>query len=267
MRPVGATSFKACHQSIAFQHPPSSRVQICRSFQSSPAGPLSGYNTSAISSMTDSSSSSSSAVCLTCKRCKQQFSPEENHHSACRFHPAIYSGGEVAKVHKVLHTKLLSLPSMCSCMSQPMSLAPNTSPHPCMPCMSEWKDEWHNHPPCDADARPACWIAYRHHRTCNHLSIHCLEYHHPNTLPCGSNAHKRTHQLASQPLQRLITNNGQNVLDLLKLFIAPLQALGFVRKSSAPEDQLGAVMGRTGLMRFWDCCGVEDEQAPGCEAG
>eukprot|EP00195_Chlamydomonas_chlamydogama_P006885 CAMPEP_0202911156 /NCGR_PEP_ID=MMETSP1392-20130828/54204_1 /ASSEMBLY_ACC=CAM_ASM_000868 /TAXON_ID=225041 /ORGANISM="Chlamydomonas chlamydogama, Strain SAG 11-48b" /LENGTH=125 /DNA_ID=CAMNT_0049601557 /DNA_START=174 /DNA_END=551 /DNA_ORIENTATION=- len=42
------------------------------------------------------------------------------------------------------------------------------------------------------------------------------------------------------------------------------KAIGFVRASDAAEHQLGAVVGRTGLMRFWDCCGNEDEAAPGC---
>jgi hypothetical protein len=45
------------------------------------------------------------------------------------------------------------------------------------------------------------------------------------------------------------------------------KAIGFVRASADAGDQLGAVVGRTGLMRFWDCCGNEDEGAPGCEAG
>ncbi|GIL56930.1 hypothetical protein Vafri_12217 [Volvox africanus] len=43
------------------------------------------------------------------------------------------------------------------------------------------------------------------------------------------------------------------------------KAVGFVRRSDAPEHQLAAVMGRTGLLRFWDCCGAEDEDAPGCK--
>ncbi|GBF88376.1 hypothetical protein Rsub_01088 [Raphidocelis subcapitata] len=45
------------------------------------------------------------------------------------------------------------------------------------------------------------------------------------------------------------------------------KAVGFVRQSAAPEHQLQAVMGRRGLMRFWDCCGDEDEGAPGCCGG
>ena len=44
----------------------------------------------------------------------------------------------------------------------------------------------------------------------------------------------------------------------------PVQALGFCRASDRPEDQLRAVVGRTGLIRFWDCCGAEEEEAPGC---
>lgn len=46
-----------------------------------------------------------------------------------------------------------------------------------------------------------------------------------------------------------------------------LQAVGFVRQSADPEHQLGAVLGRTGLLRFWDCCGAEEEGEPGCVAG
>ncbi|KAI7839146.1 hypothetical protein COHA_007149 [Chlorella ohadii] len=42
------------------------------------------------------------------------------------------------------------------------------------------------------------------------------------------------------------------------------KAYGFVRQSAAPEHQLAVVMGRTGLVRFWDCCGAEQEDAPGC---
>ena len=45
------------------------------------------------------------------------------------------------------------------------------------------------------------------------------------------------------------------------------KAMGFVRKSAEAEDQLGRVMGRRGLMRFWDCCGREEESAPGCSRG
>lgn len=45
------------------------------------------------------------------------------------------------------------------------------------------------------------------------------------------------------------------------------KAIGFVRASDAPQDQLEAVVGRKGLMRFWDCCGSEDEGTPGCCVG
>lgn len=45
------------------------------------------------------------------------------------------------------------------------------------------------------------------------------------------------------------------------------KAIGFCRASSDPQDQLKAVVGRTGLIRFWDCCGSEDEDAPGCCTG
>jgi hypothetical protein len=44
-------------------------------------------------------------------------------------------------------------------------------------------------------------------------------------------------------------------------------AIGFVRASAAPEDQLKAVIGRQGLMQFWDCCGAEQSDAPGCCTG
>ena len=44
------------------------------------------------------------------------------------------------------------------------------------------------------------------------------------------------------------------------------KAIGFVRQSADAGDQLGAVVGRKGLIRFWDCCGREDEKAEGCEA-
>ncbi|KAL6761956.1 hypothetical protein V8C86DRAFT_2526738 [Haematococcus lacustris] len=45
------------------------------------------------------------------------------------------------------------------------------------------------------------------------------------------------------------------------------KALGFVRSSDAPEHQLKAIMGRQGLLQFWDCCGQEQEDAPGCCTG
>lgn len=35
---------------------------------------------------------------LTCRRCFQRFSSAENSAHACSFHPAMYTGGEVAKV-------------------------------------------------------------------------------------------------------------------------------------------------------------------------
>ncbi len=43
-----------------------------------------------------------------------------------------------------------------------------------------------------------------------------------------------------------------------------LQAIGFVRSSDAPEHQLKAMTGRNGLLRFYDCCGAGEEDAPGC---
>jgi hypothetical protein len=35
---------------------------------------------------------------LTCKRCRQRFDSSSNCGASCRCHPAMYSGGEVAKV-------------------------------------------------------------------------------------------------------------------------------------------------------------------------
>ena len=43
-----------------------------------------------------------------------------------------------------------------------------------------------------------------------------------------------------------------------------MQAIGFCRASAAPEDQLISVVGRTGLLQFYDCCGAEDVKASGC---
>ncbi|PSC70097.1 hypothetical protein C2E20_6422 [Micractinium conductrix] len=45
------------------------------------------------------------------------------------------------------------------------------------------------------------------------------------------------------------------------------KAIGFCRESDQPEHQLKAVFGRTGLVQFWDCCGAELENAPGCCTG
>ncbi|CAI5930991.1 unnamed protein product [Closterium sp. NIES-64] len=44
------------------------------------------------------------------------------------------------------------------------------------------------------------------------------------------------------------------------------KAVGFTRASSRPEDQLSVVHG-TGFLRFWDCCGAMDVDAPGCTYG
>ena len=43
--------------------------------------------------------------------------------------------------------------------------------------------------------------------------------------------------------------------------------VGFLRKSSEPEDQLVNSEHGQGLRRFWDCCGAETEDAPGCVFG
>ncbi|KAI8114635.1 hypothetical protein M9434_002755 [Picochlorum sp. BPE23] len=44
------------------------------------------------------------------------------------------------------------------------------------------------------------------------------------------------------------------------------KAVGFLRKSSAPEDSLSQTLG-TGMLSFWDCCGADDYNAPGCTRG
>jgi hypothetical protein len=46
-----------------------------------------------------------------------------------------------------------------------------------------------------------------------------------------------------------------------------MQAIGFVRTSDKPEDQLVVKLGRTGLIYFYDCCGADCEDAPGCRVG
>jgi len=45
------------------------------------------------------------------------------------------------------------------------------------------------------------------------------------------------------------------------------KAVGFARRSADPAHSLAATLGRTGLLRFWDCCGAVDEAAPGCTLG
>lgn len=44
------------------------------------------------------------------------------------------------------------------------------------------------------------------------------------------------------------------------------KAVGFLRKSSSPEDSLSQTIG-TGMLSFWDCCGADDYNAPGCTHG
>ncbi len=57
------------------------------------------------------------------------------------------------------------------------------------------------------------------------------------------------------------TPGGCAVLSQLPLPTVPVQAVGFVRQSEAPEHQLGAVMGRTGLLR-WASDAVLSRGAP-----
>lgn len=44
------------------------------------------------------------------------------------------------------------------------------------------------------------------------------------------------------------------------------KAVGFLRKSSSPQDSLRQTLG-TGMLSFWDCCGADDYNAPGCTRG
>ena len=44
------------------------------------------------------------------------------------------------------------------------------------------------------------------------------------------------------------------------------KALGFLRASDDPKDSLAAVHG-TGILSFWDCCGADFYDAPGCVWG
>jgi len=45
------------------------------------------------------------------------------------------------------------------------------------------------------------------------------------------------------------------------------KATGFLQAAAGPEHSLKAKLGRTGLLRFWDCCGAEDPDTPGCVTG
>lgn len=44
------------------------------------------------------SAAQAAASVMTCRRCKQQFTAADNTSSSCRYHPSLFSGGEVAKV-------------------------------------------------------------------------------------------------------------------------------------------------------------------------
>jgi hypothetical protein len=44
------------------------------------------------------------------------------------------------------------------------------------------------------------------------------------------------------------------------------KALGFLRASDDPQDSLAAIHG-TGILSFWDCCGADAYDAPGCVEG
>lgn len=45
------------------------------------------------------------------------------------------------------------------------------------------------------------------------------------------------------------------------------KAIGFCREGPGSDNWLDAVVGTSGLMRFWDCCGAAEEDAPGCFVG
>jgi hypothetical protein len=66
------------------------------------------------------------------------------------------------------------------------------------------------------------------------------------------------------PIELKTKNSGLRAAHKASAAAGQMQALGFCRASDRPEDQLRAVVGRTGLIRFWDCCGAEEEAAPGC---
>lgn len=62
------------------------------------------------------------AAMMTCKRCKQRFSAEQNTKTSCSYHPALYSGGEVAKV--LLNLQLLdTAPLYCLILSCTLTAA------------------------------------------------------------------------------------------------------------------------------------------------
>lgn len=44
------------------------------------------------------------------------------------------------------------------------------------------------------------------------------------------------------------------------------KAIGFLRDGDGSPWLMESV-GRAGLLRFWDCCGAGDEDAPGCVVG
>jgi len=44
------------------------------------------------------------------------------------------------------------------------------------------------------------------------------------------------------------------------------KAIGFLRKNDDPEHSLASVHG-TGMMHFWDCCGADQYDSPGCALG
>ncbi len=52
----------------------------------------------AVSTASGSSSSSRSGGMHTCRRCKQQFRRDDNSPNSCRYHPALFTGGEISKV-------------------------------------------------------------------------------------------------------------------------------------------------------------------------
>ena len=45
------------------------------------------------------------------------------------------------------------------------------------------------------------------------------------------------------------------------------KAIGFCREGQGREHWLDEVVGASGLLRFWDCCGAGSEDAAGCVVG
>lgn len=88
--------------------------------------PAAAGNSSSSSSSTSTEASNSLAhqppQQVTCRRCLQRFSVTENSPTACYYHPAMYTGGEVAKVcmHCLWLAQLSSSWYQSHCMCKPL---------------------------------------------------------------------------------------------------------------------------------------------------